>query len=319
MINEAYTLHTGAKMPAVGLGTWKSPPEAVGKAVKYALGEAGYSHIDCAAIYRNEKEIGSAFKHIFGSGIRKREEVFVTSKLWNGDHPRERVRKACGTTLTDLNLDYLDLYLMHWGIAIPQHDGPPTNPHGRWTEQHDAHGILITEKVPIRETWEAMEELVRAGLVRAIGVANFTAPMLNDLFSYASIRPAVNQIELHPYLQQLRLVEFCQHQGMVVTGYAPLGSPGNYREKGFPIIIEDKAITDIAAAHGKTPAKVLIRWGLQRGTVVIPKSVTPARIRENIGVFDFDLSEEDMQAIATLDRKLRFVDPYAWWGIPYFN
>ena len=159
-------------MPVIGLGTWKSAPNKAGQAVEYALAEAGYCHIDCAAIYRNEKEIGPALK----AGTR--ENIFITRKLWNTEHKADRVRPACEKTMRDLQLDYLDLYLMHWGIAIPPNDNAPTNPFGRWTEQLDANGFLITEKISVRETWEAMEELVRAGLVKAIGVANFTAPWL---------------------------------------------------------------------------------------------------------------------------------------------
>jgi diketogulonate reductase-like aldo/keto reductase len=221
--------------------------------------------------------------------------------------------------LSDLKLEYLDLYLMHWSIAIPPNDAPPSNPAGRWTEQLDEQGVLITEKVSIRETWEAMEELVEAGLVKAIGVANFAAPMLNDLLSYATILPAVNQIELHPYLQQTELIEFCRYNNIAVTAYSPLGSPGNYRNKGFPVLVEDEVIKRIATSHGKTPAQVLIRWGVQRGTIVIPKSVTPERIQENLDVYDFSLSAPEMEEIAGLDRKLRFVDPYVWWKIPYFG
>lgn len=312
-------LPTGGHMPVVGLGTWKSPGDQAGQAVEYALAEAGYCHIDCAAIYRNQEEIGGAFKKIFSGNTRKREDVFITSKLWNTDHAKDRVRKACESTLADLNLEYLDLYLMHWGIAIPPTDAPPTNPAGKWTEQHDANGFLITEKVSIRETWEAMEELVQIGLVKAIGVANFTAPMLIDLLSYANIKPAVNQIELHPYLQQQELVDFCKYQNITVTAYSPLGSPGNYKERGFPVLLEDETITKLAQSHNKTPAQILIRWAIQRGTVVIPKSITPEKIKENFNVFNFELTQNDMADIAKLNRNLRFVNPYAWWKIPYFG
>jgi len=319
MEDRNLTLNTGAAMPTLGLGTWKSLPEEAAQAVEFALAEAGYNQIDCAAIYRNEEEIGQAFKKVFGSGIRKREDVFITSKLWNTEHPKSRVRQACETTLSDLNLEYLDLYLMHWGLAIPPYEGEPTNPHGRYTEQLDEKGFLVTEPISVRETWEAMEELVKAGLVKAIGVANFTAPMLVDLFSYAKVAPAVNQIELHPYFQQTALVEFCQYKKMAVTGYSPLGSPGNFKDKGFPILVDDPVIVKIASRHGKSPAQVLIRWGMQRGTVVIPKSVTPARIKENIEVFDFELSAEEMDSIAALNRNQRFVNSAVWWKIPYFN
>ena len=303
-------------MPVLGLGTWKSPKDAVGEAVTYALGEGGYSHVDCAWIYGNEKEIGESFTKVFESGKVKREEVFITSKLWSSFHARKNVAPACKETLENLKLDYLDLFLMHWGIATPPGELEPL----------DKDGVLITENVSIRETWEAMEELVSAGLVKAIGISNFTAPMIVDLLSYANIPPAVNQIELHPYLQQTRLVEFCQRKGIILTAYSPLGRPGAVAPRPFlegqkseGRLVDENIITDIAARHKKTPPQVLLRWGIQRNTVVIPKSVTPARIQENINVFDFELSEEEMQAIATLDRKQRFVDLYAWSKIPYFD
>ncbi|OGG56502.1 hypothetical protein A3D71_02430 [Candidatus Kaiserbacteria bacterium RIFCSPHIGHO2_02_FULL_55_20] len=299
-------LHTGASMPVVGLGTWKSAPSEAREAVEYALSKSGYRHIDCAPIYGNEKEIGEAFGRVFGGGSLRREDVFVTSKLWDTEHARKDVRAACETTLHDLQLDYLDLYLVHWGIAEPK---------GGHT--YDADGHLVVEKVSIRETWEAMEELVGAGLVKAIGVANFTAPLLLDLFSYAQVQPAVNQIELHPYLQQTRLVDFCQRLGMAVTAYSPLARPG-YEEMSERLV-DEKVIRTIASAHGKTPAQVLLRWGIQRNTVVIPKSTHPKRIQENISVFDFELSESDMREIAGLERGLRIVDPYQWGQVPYFD
>ena len=299
-------LHTGAAMPVVGLGTWKSASSEAGQAVEYALTKCGYRHIDCAAIYENEKEIGEAFGSVFGDDSLRREEVFVTSKLWDTEHARADVRAACEATLRDLQLDYLDLYLMHWGIAEPK---------GGHT--YDESGHLVVEKVPVRETWEAMEGLVDAGLVKAVGVANFTAPLLLDLFSYARIQPAVNQIELHPYLQQTRLLDFCRRLGMVVTAYSPLARPG-YEEMSARLV-DEKIIRSIANAHGKTPAQVLLRWGIQRTTVVIPKSTHPERIKENIDVFDFELSEGDMHAIAGLERGLRIVDPYQWGQVPYFD
>jgi len=311
------TLNTGALMPIVGLGTWKSAPNKAGQAVEYALTEAGYRHIDCAAIYQNEKEIGQAFKKVFSGNALKREDVFITSKLWNSAHRKNEVRVACEKTLSDLNLECLDLYLMHWGIATPSHWAIPTN--GGQEAEYDEHGILVMEKIPIRETWEAMEELVRAGLVKAIGVANFTAPMLIDILTYATILPAMNQIEIHPYFQQTRLIEFCQSKKIAVTAYSPLGSPGNFVAKGLPAVLEDEVINKIAQVHQKTNANILVRWAMQRGTVVIPKSITPERIKENTDVFDFELSDSEMIDIATLDRKLRFLDPYVWGKIPYFD
>lgn len=312
-------LNTGARMPIIGLGTWKSEPNKVGQAVEYALSECNYHHIDCAAIYCNEKEIGNYLKKVFESEKVKREDIFITSKLWNTDHRKDAVQKACEKTLSDLNLEYLDLYLMHWGVAIPPNEDPGSNPQGRLAVTLDENGVLITEKVSVRETWEAMEKLVEIGLVKAIGVANFTTTMLIDLLSYAKIKPAVNQIELHAYLQQPELLEFCKYNNIVITAYSPLGSPGNSKDKGFPVLLEDKIVNEIAQSHNKTPAQILIRWAIQRETIVIPKSVTPERIKENVDVFDFELSESEMKQIANLDRNLRFVNPSIWWKIPYFQ
>lgn len=293
-------------MPILGLGTWKSAPNEAGEAVAYALTEGEYRHIDCAAAYGNEREIGASLTKVFGDGKVRREDVFITSKLENTAHARSAVRPACEATLRDLGLEYLDLYLVHWGMAMSG---------GHW--KIDTNGVLALEPVPYRETWEAMEELVDAGLVKAIGVANLSVAQLIDLLSYARIKPAMNQIELHPYFQQSRRVEFCQYRDIAVTAYSPLGRPGAPEMPGT--LVEDDVIIQIARSHKKTPAQVLLRWGTQRSTVVIPKSVHPGRIRENIDIFDFELSKEDMDAIAALERGTRLVDPYQWGKIPYFD
>lgn len=311
-------LNTGAKMPFVGLGTWKASPTEAGLAVEYALLDAGYRHIDCAAIYRNEKEIGEVFKKVFSGEKVKREEVFITSKLWNTEHAKRDVLAACKLTLESLKLDYLDLYLMHWGLAtVPDDTLPVKNARG---ESLDENGRLRTMPVSVRETWEAMEALVKEGLVKAIGVANFTAPMIVDLLSYAKISPSINQIELHPYNQQTALIEFCQSKNIVVTGYSPLGTSGNLKDRPEePILIKDPKIADIAKTHDKSPAQVLIRWAVQRNTVAIPKSLSPEHLRGNLEVFDFELSSKEMDDIVTLDRGHRFVNPSKGWKIPYFD
>lgn len=288
----AIKLNSGYEMPFLGLGTWESSKKEVGGAVEYAIKDCGYRHIDCAAIYENEKEVGGAFIKIFSSGI-KREDIFVTSKLWDDKHAYDDVAPACKKTLKDLQLDYLDLYLIHFGTCEKK-------------------------AVSIRETWEAMQELVKAGLVKSIGVANFTAPMILDLMSYAQIFPAVNQIELHPYLQQSRLVKFCQDQKITVTAYSPLGRAGQIKNVDN-VLIEDKIIKDIAVQYGKTPAQILIRWAVERDAIVIPKSTNKQHIQTNSQVFDFKLSLDDMEKISSLNRNLRFVDPFKWNGIPYFD
>jgi len=309
-MQQTIQLNTGESVPVIGLGTWQSEPGKVGAAVEYAL-ESGYRHIDCAPIYGNEKEIGNAFKNVFSRGKIQREEVFVTSKLWNSHHAPEDVLVACRQTLSDLQLEYLDLYLVHWGIATPKELG---------SEPIDEHGVVIQENVSLQETWRAMEKLMESGLVKAIGVANYTTSMLLDLLSYAKIKPAVNQIELHPYNQQQRLVDFCQYKKIAVTAYSPLGRPGQSQGHGeHGRIVDDPVITEIATVHQKTPAQILLRWGIQHKTIVIPKSVTPASIKSNIEVFDFVLSRDEMDRIALLDKKHRYVDPFEWWRIPYFD
>jgi diketogulonate reductase-like aldo/keto reductase len=295
----------GNSIPVLGLGTWKSEKNLVGEAVKFAITKAGYRHIDCASIYRNEPEVGKAFKETFN--FVKREEIFITSKLWNTEHRAEYVEKACRKTLSDLKLDYLDLYLMHWGIAFP---------HGENLEPVDKEGYAITDNVSIQETWKAMETLVKKGLVKSIGVANFTTMMLVDLLTYATIIPIMDQIELHPYNTQEELIEFCKYKNMAVTAYSPLGRQGADREG--PRLFDEPVVESLAQKYKKTKAQILLNWAVGRGTIAIPKSTTPERIVENIDIFDFELTDEEKNDLNSLNKNYRFVNPSSWWRIPYF-
>ncbi len=305
-MQKTIKLNSGYDMPTLGLGTWKSEPNKVGQAVRYALLEAEYKHIDGAAIYKNEPEIGKIYKEVFNQ--LDRNEIFITSKLWNTNHDPKEVENACKQTLKDLNLEYLDLYLMHWGVAFPHDSIIPIGLNGKFK----------IAKIPIQETWHAMENLVKLGLVKSIGVANFTGMMLHDLLSYATIKPAVNQIEVHPFNSQSELVEYCRHHGIVVTAYSPLGRQGAAGVTG-PSLFENAVILELAKKYDHTPAQILINWAIMRKTVVIPKSVTPARIKENMQVYDFELSSGDMKKVDTLNCNFRYVDPSGLWGVPCFK
>ncbi|CAM5330741.1 oxidoreductase [Streptomyces pilosus] len=259
-------LNNGVEMPQLGFGVWQVPDAEAETAVATAL-EAGYRSIDTAAIYGNEEGTGRALAR---SGV-PREDLFVTTKLWNNDQGYDSTLRAFDTSLSKLGLDHVDLYLIHW----------PTPARGRYVD-----------------TYKAFEKLYADGRVRAIGVSNFLPEHLDHLIAETSVVPAVNQIELHPHLQQHAARDHHAGHGIATEAWSPLGSG-----KG---ILEIPAIVAIAQKHGRTPAQVVLRWHLQLGNVVIPKSVTPSRIAENIDVFGFDLDDEDLAAISALneDRRL---------------
>jgi alcohol dehydrogenase (NADP+) len=301
----------GDELPMLGLGTWKSAPGDVYDAVKFAL-QTGYRHLDCAAIYGNEAEVGQALADSIADGVVTRDDVWVTSKLWNDAHRPEHVRPALEETLDDLQLDTLDLYLMHWPVALTRGTGMPEAP----------DDFLSLDEVPLSDTWAAMEALVDEGLVRHIGVSNFNIPNLRHLFDVADRAPEMNQVELHPYLQQREMLAFAEEQDLPLTAYSPLGSkdrPEGMKAADEPLLLEDPTIREIADRHDATPGQVLISWALHRDTVVIPKSVTPSHIEENLAAAELSLTEDDMDAIAELDRGRRYVRGEFWAmeGSPY--
>ena len=263
----------GVSVPQLGFGVWQVPEDEVDSAVATAL-EVGYRHIDTARIYANEEGVGRA---LAASGL-PRDDVFVTTKVWNDDH--HRVREAFDASMERLGLDVLDLFLIHW--PAPGQDA-------------------------YVDAWRQLLELQESGRVRSVGVCNFHVPHLERLLDETGVLPSINQIELHPYLQQEELRTFHAEHGIVTEAWSPLASGKE--------VLGDATITQIAAKHGVTPARAIIRWHLQLGNVVIPKSVTPSRIAENFDVFGFELDADDLQAIAALDRGMRTgPNPDAFWA-----
>ncbi len=262
-VEPVVKLNNGVMIPRLGLGVYQSPPgQVTQKAVEYAL-KVGYRHIDTARIYNNESDVGAALRN---SGV-KREDVFITTKLWNSDHGYETALKACDASLKRLGLKYLDLYLIHWPVQEIRN-----------------------------ESWQALVHLLNDGKARSIGVSNYTIQHLTELLEHAEVAPMVNQVEFSPFLYQKQLLEYCEKNKIQLEAYSPLTQGQK---------LSDPTIVKIATKHNKTPAQVLIRWSLQHNLVAIPKSVREERIRENSQVFDYNLTSEDMRILDSLDENFR--------------
>lgn len=293
-------LSNGHDMPLLGLGTWQAEKGVVGEAVAAAL-DAGYKHVDCAAIYGNEIEVGNALAAAFKKGL-DRKKIFITSKLWNSEHAPEHVEAACKKTLADLQLDYLDLYIIHWPQQFEKTEGSTAS----FPRNED--GSIRYANVPHIDTWSAMEKLVDAGLVKAIGVSNFNAVQVKDLCGRARIPPVCNQVESHPFFTQEALIKANAELGVKVTAYSPLGS-GSTLAGGS--VIDSPILKQIGEKHGKSSAQVAIAYQVVRGVPTFPKSVTASRIIENLAAGDLKLDEADMAAIGDLNQNVR-----GSWGGP---
>ncbi|KAF8822108.1 putative Prostaglandin F synthase [Cardiosporidium cionae] len=339
------TLYTGKKIPNLGIGTWKLANEKATSVVYNAI-KLGYRHIDCASIYENEVEVGKGIHAAISEGICRREDLFVTSKLWNTDHRKEHVPEAIKRTLSDLQLTYLDLYLIHFPLSLKYVDPKITYP-GGWIHDPSAKNPKMElDDVTIEETWRAMESLVDLGLTKHIGLSNFDLQLLQDLLKYCRVKPAALQTELHPHLVQKHLVRFCSSRDIVITSYSPFDSKrllnlfwecciisfgfvsshpvGKHRlylhERGvgyveigfcppnFKQVLQEETVLSLAKKYNRTPAQIILRSILQRDDkmTVIPKATSQVHLEENRNVYDFTLSKEDVEAMTSLSTQMRF-------------
>ncbi|XP_051172018.1 1,5-anhydro-D-fructose reductase-like [Leptopilina boulardi] len=309
--------NNGKKMPAIGLGTFQSKPNEVEEAVKNAI-DIGYRCIDTAFFYQNETEIGKAIRAKIQDGTIRREDIFVTTKLWNTFHKENQVVPACRESLKNLDLDYVDLYLMHFPIAFKEGDE---------LLPRDSDEKIIATDTDYIETWKGIEECSRLGLAKSIGVSNFNSEQITRLLSAATVKPVNNQVELNININQKRLLEFCKNNNITITSYSPLGRPGTtaiYGDKGIPNFLENSKVIEIAQKYNKTPAQIALRFILQIGAAIIPKSVTKSRIKENFEIFDFQLTDNEMKTLESLETGKRLTTledlknhKYYPYGIPF--
>ena len=303
----SFTLRSGLRIPAIGLGLWKIPKESCADTVYTAI-KLGYRHLDAACDYGNEKEVGQGIARALADKLCTREELHVTSKLWCTYHAPEHVAPALKRTLADLQLSYLDLYLIHFPIPLAYVD-PAVRYPPEWLHDPAAPSPrMVPARVPLAATWAAMQACADAGLVRTLGVCNFSVALLRDLINTSPRAPEVLQVELHPYLQQPKLLRYCASEGIHVTGFSPLGA-GSYVALGTnpaESALLDPAVTAIAARTGATPAQVCLAWAVRSGRSVVPKSVSAARLAENLAALDMpELTAEEAAAMAALDRNRR--------------
>ncbi|XP_056373645.1 aldo-keto reductase family 1 member C1-like [Hyla sarda] len=308
-------LNDGHKMPVIGFGTYAPETytkEQAEKGTKLAI-EVGYRHIDGAFMYGNEVQVGQAINSKIADGTVKREDIFYTGKLWNNSHTPERVRPALEHSLKDLQLDYMDLFIIHTPMDFqPGDDLFPT----------DENGKPIFHNTDIRDTWKAMEACKDAGLVQSIGVSNFNRHQLEVILNMPELKykPVCNQVECHIYLNQSKLLKFCKSNDIVLVGYSVLGSSRaeKWIDQNSPKVLEDPVLNTISKKVNRSPAQVAMRYLLQRGIVVLAKSFSPERIKQNFQVFDFELSGEDMKTLDGVNKNLRYLNFDTWQEHPKY-
>lgn len=298
------TYKNGDQMPILGLGTWKSAPGEVYEAVRTAI-KIGYRHFDCAHLYGNEPEIGEALADAMKDGEVKREDLWITSKLWNNRHRLEQVKPAIQLTLKNLRLDYLDLYLIHWPIALKDDVNFPTN----------ADEMVNLSQTPLADTWQGMINVKAQGLTKHIGTSNFSIKKIKEITEKTAEKPEMNQVEMHPFLQQNSLKEFCDAESIFLTGYSPLGSadrPANRIVEGEPKLFENEILKNLAENKSCSTAQIMLAWAVNRGTSVIPKSVRPERLKENLEAADIEFSATDMSLLASVNLNYRYIKGDFW-------
>ncbi|XP_068155947.1 1,5-anhydro-D-fructose reductase-like [Drosophila tropicalis] len=312
--NKFLTFYNGEKMPVLGIGTWQASDEEIETALEAAL-EAGYRHIDTALRYGNEGAIGKVLKRWLDAGKVKREELYIVTKLPLTLNRPHEVESTFKKSLGLLQLDYVDLYLIHTPFTVfANEDG---------SIKKDKDGLVMVDPTTDHvATWAEMEKLVEKGWTKSVGVSNFSKEQIQRLLKNCKIRPANLQIEHHVYLQQRDLIDFCKAEKIAVTAFSPLGTRGyvdfnikNGITREVPNLMEIPEVKEIAAAHGKTPAQVLLRWIIDTGLSTIPKSTNPARLRQNLDIFDFELTKEEVNRLLALDRNFRICDLAIFRGV----
>lgn len=292
------------RIPMLGLGTWKSAKGEIYQTVRKAI-EIGYRHFDCALIYGNEHEIGQAISDAINNKEVTRNELWITSKLWNNRHKKVDIQPTIEITLDSLKLEYLDLYLIHWPVALLNSVNYPK----------DGSEMVDLKHIPLVETWQGMIALKENNLTKHIGVSNFSIKKINELINETGVCPEALQLELHPFLQQNKIVDFANANNIILTGFCPLGSsdrPINRITTGEPKLFENKTIIDIAQEKGNTPAQIMLAWAINRGTSVIPKSVNPQRLKENLEAANIELTPLEMEKINKLDQHYRYIKGDFW-------